>query len=141
MAEDVFVDSNFFIALYNGEDALHDAAKEVSRRVAEEAPRLVTSDLIFLETVTVLSQRTGRDVAIEAGDGLKFSPTLKLVQVDPSMQERSWQIFCEIENKNMSFVDCSILALMESLGIESLLTFDRDDFGGLEERYGFEFFE
>lgn len=104
-------------------------------------PQLVTSNLVFLETVTVLSQRVGRDVAIDAGNELKFSPSLRLVEVDASLQERTWQIFQEIDQKNISFVDCSILAVLESYGIEYLLTFDTDDFAGLQEEYGFEFFD
>ncbi|MBI4119919.1 MAG: hypothetical protein HY454_00450 [Parcubacteria group bacterium] len=53
------------------------------------------------------------------------------------MQTSSWQIFKEIANKNVSFVDCSTIAVMKAEGIRHLLTLDLQDFKPLSKKYRF----
>ncbi|MBI2121341.1 MAG: type II toxin-antitoxin system VapC family toxin [Candidatus Wildermuthbacteria bacterium] len=126
----LFVDSNFFVALFNKQDALAERADEISRALDENPRVLVISNLVFLEIVTVISVRVGRQVAKEVGSSLLLRPDVRIVHVDEDLHEESWKIFQETEGKNISFVDCSIAAVMRAEGISALLTFDRKDFKG-----------
>ena len=63
----VFVDSNFYIALFNPEDTLYNKAAQISKKIQKQDLKIFISNLIFLEAVTVLSMRTNRKTAVETG--------------------------------------------------------------------------
>ena len=142
MAENnlIFIDSNYFIALFNPFDSLHEEALEMNRNLAQVQVQPVLSSFIFAETVTVLAQKRGKDIALSAGDYL-LSGSARFIHVDEELQKKSWDIFRDIAVKNMSFVDCSILAILQSEGIPRLLTFDKKDFGPVCKQYRFSFYE
>lgn len=136
----VFVDSNFFIALLNPLDTLNNKALICSEKIKGELPTLVISNFIFLEIVTILSQRVNRKAAITFGTRLMQDNQIEIIHIDESLQEKSWKTFQETDRKNISFVDCSILTVMETEKINTLLTFDQEDFANLREIYRFDFY-
>lgn len=138
--DEIFVDSNVFIALSNEKDTLHHQSLRVATKLEEANVPLVISNLIFSEVVTILSQRVTKTVSIRAGKKILESPTVKMIFIDEYLHSPSWQIFQEISRKDMSFVDCSILAVMRAEGIQKLLTFDREDFSPLKKQFVFELF-
>jgi|SRR3989344_2537880 len=136
----IFVDSNFFIALSNLGDSQHEKAVEVKKKITQGNYVLTITNLIFLEIVTVLSQRVGRQDAIGVGGKLLTDADIKIIHINTDLHQLSWEIFKEIAKKNMSFVDCSSIAVMDAEGIEKFLTFDHEDFKGLRKKYKFSFF-
>jgi len=134
----LFIDSNFFIALYNPEDNLHEKAKQIAKKLQIDNPYIYYSNFIFLETVTILSQRVSRDYARAAGN--KLLNNNSFIIIDEQLQKRSWEIFEKIDKKNVSFVDCSTLAIMEFENISQLLSFDLTDFKPLQNIYKFTFY-
>ncbi len=139
--ERIFVDSNYFIALFNPQDALCKRAEELSQKIYEEGNSLIFSNFIFLEVVTVLSQKKGRSGGIEAGIHLLGHPSFEYITIDEGLQQETWKIFQQVKNKNVSFVDCSIIACLEAEGITTLLTFDRKDFILLQKMFPFVFYQ
>lgn len=140
-SEKIYIDSNYFIALYNLEDANYAHAFQVSRHLDGKPLRLFTSNLVFAEVVTVLSQRVGKKTAIQTGNYLLSRADLSLLHIDEELQEESWRIFQRIEQKNISFIDCSIIAAMKTENITNLLTLDKKDFKQLQKHYRFSFYE
>lgn len=138
--EKIFVDSNYFVALFNPNDTLHKHASVVAKRIDTEHHRLVLSNYIFLEVTTVLSQRRGRNVAVGVGTFLTTNPMIDVVHVDEALHEESWKIFQSTLRKNISFVDCSTLAILRAERIDHLLTFDDTDFRGLQKQHRFKLF-
>lgn len=136
----IFVDSNFFVALLSPNDTLHKKAIRISAKIKEEATELVISNFIFLEIVTILSQRVNRKASITFGTHLLQDEQVEIIHIDEQLQRRSWKIFQETDKKNISFVDCSIIATMEFFGIETLLTFDQKDFKPIRNMYRLAFF-
>ncbi len=133
-------DSNYFIALFSPLDSLFGQAVKLSKIIAQTGTSLVLSNYIFLETVTVLSQRTNRAAAISVGNHLLRDQVFQIVHIGDSLHTESWNIFQSMNKKNMSFVDCSTLALLNYTGIKSLLTFDTTDFEPLAKKYNFKLF-
>jgi hypothetical protein len=131
----IFADSNYFIALYNPGDSLHREAIRVTNSLKKENQKLVISNFVFLELVTVLSQRVGRVGAIYAGVEISGNSSIEFIHVDEMLQNVSWQIFQDVKEKSVSFVDCSIIAVMRAEGIHRLLTFDVKDFKNLQKQY------
>lgn len=135
----IFCDTNFFVALYNAADTLNPKAIEISKSLTKNNFELYISNYIFLEVVTVLSQRISKKVAIKIGQHLLADGFIKTIHIDEKLNHSSWQIFTALKNKNISFVDCSTLSVMNFLGIKKLLSFDQKDFGPLRKKYGFSF--
>src|SRR5216683_8396349 len=131
----VFIDSNYFIALGNSKDYLHEHALILSDKLLEERATLVLSNLVFAEVTTVLSQRTSREIAITFGNELLQNRQNEIIYLTEKLQQKSWEIFQKAERKNVSFVDCSTLAIMEFENIPTLLSFDKTDFKPLQKLY------
>ena len=136
----IVVDSNFFIGLFNPVDTNHKRAVDLAKKLEAQQSRLVLSTFIFLETVTVLAQRRGKSVAREVGTLLRTDPFVTIMVVDEVLNDTTWRIFHNVEDKNISFVDCSIITLMQAENISTLLTFDTD-FNKLHALHPFTFFE
>ena len=136
-SERVFVDTNYFVALFNPSDTLHARAIRIGKEIDAAGVRLVMSNFIFLETVTILAQRRGKDTAREAGKYLLDGGGIEIIHLDEVLQRSSWAIFRELREKNMSFVDASIIAILKAEDMSRLITFDRADFKKLARRYSF----
>lgn len=136
--ERIFVDSNYFIALFNPTDTLHDHAKKIAAHLDSAKCILVISNFIFLEIVTVLSLRQGRQSALEAGAYLRSS-FFEVVHVDYELHQETWDVFRSVQVKDISFIDCSIIATLRTEGIRTLLTFDTH-FKKLQRDYRFKFY-
>jgi len=89
------------------------------------ALRFVISDFVFLEIVTVLSQRGGEQSAVRVGEDLKAYPYIEIIYTDRGGYEEAWEFFKKVREKDVSFIDCSIVTTMQSEHIKSLLTFDK----------------
>lgn len=137
----VFADSNYFISLFNPADSNNAKATELFHQLQSQQAVLIASNLIFAEVVTILSQRQNRASALGAGEHLFADPQITMIHVDSELHHATWEVFRTIEKKNVSFVDCSIIAIMQAENIKSLLTFDRTDFATMRKRYHFKFFE
>lgn len=98
----------------------------------ESMERPFFSDYIFAEVVTVMLLKTGFVRAEKFGKYL-LSSEIEFSRVDEKAFERTWEIFRT--TKNMSFTDCSNLALMELLKIKKIATFDKE-FSGKAEVIG-----
>ena len=140
-SREIFADTNYFVSLLNQEDSLHALARGIAQRLHQENIFLVISNFIFLEVVTVLSQRRNRGVAIGGGEHLLTHPRIRLIQIDEYLQQETWNIFKQTESKNVSFTDCSIIAVMQAEDIPTLLTFDKTDFTGLQKPCDFRLYE
>lgn len=136
----IFVDANYFVALFNPYDSLHKKAFTIASALEKGNSTLIITNFVFLEIVTVLSQKRGRAVAVEAGNYLLSVPTITTIHIDEALNGDSWNIFQRIAHKDISFVDCSILAVIRAESIPTLLTFDITDFKRLQKEYRFRIF-
>lgn len=132
-----FADTNYFVALFNPIDTSHAAALVIAEDLSDRNTHLVISSYIFTEVVTILSLRAGRKVSITAGQYLLNDNTISNIHIDQFLQEQSWKIFQATEHKNISFIDCSSIAVMQSENIITALTFDITDFKKLQKQYRF----
>jgi hypothetical protein len=118
-----FIDTSAIVAYYNSRDQHHTQAVEIlSRAIRGEYGRLFTSDYVFDEAVTVTLVRTKNlALAVRLGEVL-LNSEIEVLRVDEDAFNLAWKIF---KDANLSFTDCTILALMRLYGIPTLITFDR----------------
>ncbi len=79
-------------------------------------------------------------MALNTGEKLLNDSRLTIMHITFELQQATWKVFKGTKQKNISFVDCSILACMEAEGINKLLTFDRKDFKVLQKHHRFSFY-
>lgn len=125
----IFIDSNVFIAIRNTHHPLHEKALRTSSIISDN---LITTNIVIAETLTVLSMRVNKLIAIEFGKEI-IKQDIRIVHIDEHYHQKAWEIFQKIKSKNVSFFDCTSFAVMESLGIKKAFSFDEDF-----EKYGFE---
>ncbi len=118
----VFLDTTVIVAYYNSRDELHERAFELLPEIVRgEHGRVFISDYIFDEAVTVsLVRSKSLKKALELGEHLLKSE-VHLLEVDDDAFNLGWEIF---QKANMSFTDCSSLALVRLYGIDKIATFD-----------------
>lgn len=120
----LFVDTSAWFALVNRRDPDHRAARKA---LESFRGRLVTSNFVFDETVTLCLHRLGRDSAVRVGEALRGGKTVDFVRATARDEASAWELFRRRDDKDYSFTDCVSFVLMRRLGIDHAAALD-DDF-------------
>jgi len=128
--ERLFVDTSAWIAYTNRADPDY---QQVKAWFASFEGRLVTSNAIFSETVTLCLYSLGYHVAAQVGEVLREPGTVDLVRLSNEDEEQAWQLFLKRSDKTYSTTDCTSFILMRKLGLRRAVALDADF-----EREGFE---
>lgn len=134
MKQSIIVDTNVICALYNPKDSLYEKAQEIKPLFTKYKP--LVSNFILLETYTILSQRISKEFSIGFGERIRERHFYAIVWIDQKLEENVWTIFKSIKDKNFSYVDASILAVMKKEKISRLLSFDKG-FEELQRQFNF----
>jgi predicted nucleic acid-binding protein len=128
----LFVDTSAWFAFANRDDPDH---KPVAALLGKPRGRLITSNFIFDETVTLCLYRLGHSVAEKVGRVLLDSARVDLLRITPEDENAAWELFCKRPDQTYSFTDCTSFVIMRRLGITTAAALD-DDFAieGFESR-------
>ena len=132
-----FIDSSFIVALFKNFDSNHDKAKLISEQLFTLSSELIISDFVFSESLTILSQKVGKEIALKLQDFLLDRQIFRIIYLDEILIMKSKEIFSQAKSKNMSFADCTSLAIIEYETIKNFVTFDKTDFKKYEWKYRF----
>ena len=122
----VLVDSDAFISSLRKTDKNHERAKKITRQLISQNFSFVTSNYVFSEVVTVLSLREGRDLALDFIRQVKNPASqYETYWIERSIEEIAIEIYKKQTSKNVSFTDCTNMALMELHNIPLIFSFDR----------------
>lgn len=130
----IFIDTNFFCALYNEKDSLHEKARAIWPKLHDFD--YVVSNFILLEAYTILSQRASKTQAVSFGNYVRKENPYTIIWIDRNLEKNIWEIFKQIKDKNFSYVDASILAVIRKEKITHLLSLDTG-FVHLQKIFGF----
>ena len=122
----VFVDSSFFIALSDRSSRYFSHCEEAWEILVTDRAPLVTSNLIFSETLTFLRYHAGFKVAKAFGEAFRRSKAVHVIWADSEWDELSWKIFLKYHDQKFSYVDCMSFAVMQRYEILEALSLDRD---------------
>lgn len=119
----IFLDANFLMSLFIKTEKHHDIATKIYEKIKDQ--RLIISNSIILEVMTVLNIK------------IKVSPE-KLKEIYINLNSDLFEIFEDLElyddamekqisyhPQRLPFFDCLYIELMEQLGIEKIVTFDK----------------
>jgi hypothetical protein len=126
MKKPVMVDTSGIIGLYLEEDEWHESAKAILAELQQDKRPLFATTDIFDEAVTLLRRWGGYPTAVRTGEALLRSKVLRLVEVDGRARDEAWRLFNQHKTPDLSFTDCTSVAMMKRLGIEEIFAFDSD---------------
>ena len=96
-------DTSAWYALVNRRDPDH---ATVRTALETFSGRLVTSNFVFDETVTLCRYRLGHDPAIRVGDRLRAGTLADVVRATAADEVAAWALFHARVDKTYSFTDC-----------------------------------
>jgi predicted nucleic acid-binding protein len=118
----IFVDTGAWYALANEKDINHLPA----RQFLTGNKRLVTSNFVIGETITLTRIRAGYRQALSVGEQLWTGQMASIVWVTRDDEQVAWELFKRYDDKTFSFTDCTSFAVMTRLGLTHAFTFDAD---------------
>lgn len=121
MKNTIFVDTSGWYASIVRRDQMHELAKMFLRK---NQHKLITTDYILDETVTLLQSRVGHDIAIRFIDFLTTSDQVNLVYCNEALIRQTIDFFRNRPDKNWSFTDCSSFVFMKKHEISTAFAFD-----------------
>ena len=122
----VLVDSDVFVSLGKEKDALHEKSLSLVGELKKRGALLVTSNYVFSEAITVISQRVSRRAAVEFIEKFKTSQSsISCLWIDTEIESLAIEIFKNQTSKNVSFVDCTNIALVQLYNMHAIFSFDK----------------
>ncbi|EKD84559.1 MAG: hypothetical protein ACD_38C00197G0003 [uncultured bacterium] len=118
----IFMDASAVVSLYSLTDPNHRPAKNIIYKLASD--QLITSNFVFAEIITILSQKVSKEKSTFAGNYIRKN--FKIIRLTAEIEELAWEIFKKQTSKNVSFVDCTTFALYQQGLFDKAFTFDSD---------------
>lgn len=118
----MFIDTGAFYALADRRDPAHESAKAFY--TTEKRPFL-TTDFVFAETMSLITKRLGKAIAVRFGDGIRRSSRIRVEDVPPEVRELGWALFSSRLDKDYDLIDCISFAMMDAIGLREAFGFDR----------------
>ena len=120
----LLTDTSAFYALADRTDVHHAAAAAFLREHAGTG-RLLVSNHVFDETMTVVKARLGAPAALQMGVRLRASALVEWVVFTADLELETWRLFGRHGDKAWSYTDCACLALARARGLTAAFAFDR----------------
>jgi predicted nucleic acid-binding protein len=117
----LFVDTGAWFAYSNASDPDH---RRVARAVEGFDGRLVTSNFVFDEVVTLCLSRFGHATAARVGTTLLDPVVTDLVRLTTKDERDAWALFLDRPDKDYSFTDCTSFVLMRRLRLITAAALD-----------------
>jgi predicted nucleic acid-binding protein len=121
----LFVDTSGWVACADAADEWHPDCVLARDNALEGGTRLVTTDYVVDETLTLLRMRLGLRAAQAWWRQISESRQLRWERVDAGRFERAMSWFAGQKDKAYSFTDCTSFAVMRELRIVKALATDR----------------
>ncbi len=121
---EVFVDTSGLYALVDKKDAHHVRARRVVEKLLPTGRRLVVTDYVVSETVTLANARSGTRVALRVLDLIEQSAGIRIEWIGTSRFDATKRFFRKHADHAYSFTDCSSFVVMRELRLTQALTTD-----------------
>ena len=123
-ANDVFVDTAGFLALWDAADEHHNHAVHLQSELKRKERRFLTTDYIVDETTTLLLVRHSHSAAADFLQTVTESESISLEWIDSDRFHAAATLFARHADKEWSFTDCVSFALMQELKVQDSFTTD-----------------
>ncbi|MGH9755991.1 MAG: type II toxin-antitoxin system VapC family toxin [Blastocatellia bacterium] len=117
----IFVDTGAWFAMTVPSDQDHIA---VAQCFSQSVARLITTDYVIDETLTLLQARGYSERALALGEEFFNGSIAEIYYLDEDDVRAAWEVFRRYEDKKWSFTDCASKAIMERLRITQAISLD-----------------
>jgi predicted nucleic acid-binding protein len=121
----VFVDTGGWMACADGADPEHAPCRAARDDALEAGQTLITTDFVVDETLTLIRFRLGLKAADAWWRQVDGSRRVRWERVESDRFERARHLFFEYRDKDLSFTDCTSIAVMRELKLKTVITTDR----------------
>ena len=121
----VFGDTSFFFALVAKRDPAHRPAVVAYEKLLKSGVRVVTTDYVVDETLTLTKARIDARTTLTLLDRMERSEAIDLKMLSGERFLASKQYFRKHSDHGYSFTDCASFVVMDELEIRAALTTDR----------------
>lgn len=121
----VFGDTSFFFALVAKRDPAHRAAVTAYEKLLRAGGRVVTTDYVLDETLTLTKARIDSATSLALLDRIERSEAIDLEMLASEILLASKQYFRKHSDHGYSFTDCTSFVVMNELEVRAALTTDR----------------
>lgn len=122
---EVFTDTSGLYALVDKNDASHAAARDAVAAILRSSSRLVVTDYVIDESVTLAKARGGALVADRVLALIERSQGIRIEWIGPDRFAATRAFFRKHADHAYSFTDCSSFVVMQELRLNRALTTDR----------------
>jgi uncharacterized protein len=123
---EVFLDSNFAIAVAMPSDQLHAKAAPLARQLlTDDKVHVVTTHAVIFEIGNALSKLRFRPAAVDLFMKLSADPLVETVSLTDELYAATLQLFQERFDKEWGLTDCLSFVIMRQLGLTDALTSDQ----------------
>jgi len=119
----LLVDTSALHALNYARDNHHARAVIYFKALAGRVKPILT-EWVFVETMNLTKARLGPEYAVAFGRQLRASKTFYPLILTDGDKRVAWEIFEQYHDKEWSYTDCSLLAVVRRLKIKQIFAFD-----------------
>jgi predicted nucleic acid-binding protein len=124
VADELFLDASYAIALAASSDQLHSRALELADEIERQSRRLVTTRAVLLEIGNALSKQRYRDAAVDLLSSLESDPMVEVVPMTSDLYGQAFDLFRNRPDKEWGLTDCASFVVMRARGMTDALTSD-----------------
>jgi predicted nucleic acid-binding protein len=117
----IFVDTGYWIALFNARDELHQRAMHWASFLREP---MVTTDLVLVETANYLTHCLERERLHTFMDAIPRTQAIEILAGSGELIEKGMRLHRSRPDKPWSLVDCVSFTVMEQRSIRRALAYD-----------------
>jgi predicted nucleic acid-binding protein len=123
MAERLFVDTGFLLAVFNERDQYHEAAMRLSSRF-QSCRELWLTEAVLLEVGAAFHAPARRHIAQRIWRELYGDPRCHVASISGSLLERGMELFGERPDKAWTLADCISFVVMGDHDLSDALSCD-----------------
>lgn len=120
----VFVDTGGWVACADRADPTHSACAAARDSTLEAGRILITTDFVIDETLTLIRFRLGLAAADTWWQQIDGSSRVRWERIENDRFERARNVFFQYRDKDLSFTDCTSIAVMRELKLKTVITTD-----------------
>jgi predicted nucleic acid-binding protein len=121
----IFVDTGAWVARFSRRDQYHGRAATIWAKLQASNERIVTSDSVFAETISLLGRKISPVAAVEAGRFLHGWNNLTILRATRDDESAALDMLGKFADQSIGFVDCLSFVFMRRHRIATAFTFDR----------------
>jgi uncharacterized protein len=106
VANELFLDASYAIALAANSDQLHSRAVELADEIEHRSTRLITTRVVLVEIGNALSKLRYRAAAVQLLSSVESDPTIEVVPFTEDLYSQALELFRNRADKEWGLTDC-----------------------------------